>query len=455
MKERRNRGGSISFVLECGSIKLPGGRRKRIRHYFKTREEAEKEGRELRAVRREHGQKAALARVTALTGLDDCLPIFQARGLTIKDAVQLAVQPKPNATTLPVAVSPTPLDLAPAAEVPSASSDRASNEITVGQAIEELIAERVEAKKGEAPSEHEKIMRQVLRKAFRKHLDQPIREIGVPEVREALKATRTRLTRGKWLSAMNQLFSYASAEGIDYLSFNPAGAILRPPRYGPNRSGDMNEEKEEVEILNPEQITRLLHFVEQAPKYRCMVIPLCMQAFFGLRRVEVARFSALEFQKNDGFDQYSVVPKRTRSRQNRWVTKNKTFARWLERWWKPGDPIYPKSYPQLLRQIIHKLELKWTRSILRHTFASHYFRIHGEKETVREMGHALSDTTFKHYLRKVTMQDALKFWKIRPESSTVTLPSQTPVPGSERGYGETLAELLEKVARENGASEAA
>ena len=124
-----------------------------------------------------------------------------------------------------------------------------------------------------------------LRKAFREHLGNPIQRIGVAEIKEVFKATRTRQTRAKWLSAMNQLFSYASAEGINYISFNPAGAIVRPPRYRPNRSGDA--QREEVEVLNPDEVTKLLRFVERMPSCHCMVMPLCMQLFLGLRRVEV------------------------------------------------------------------------------------------------------------------------------------------------------------------------
>jgi hypothetical protein len=453
IKERRNRGGSISFVMECGFVKLPNARRKRIRLYFKTRQEAEREARKLRAVRKEHGRKAAQLRAAALKGFEECPPILHPSGLAIKEAVQLAVQPVPPTTPQPETVSSLSSSTPPAPESSLPPNADVPTEITVGEAIEELIAERVEAKKGEAPSEHEHIMRLVLRKALGVHLNAPIRTIGVKELKEALKATTTRQTRGKWLSALNQLFSYASAEGIEYISFNPAGAIVKPPRYGPHRSDD-DQDKEEVEVLAPDLVIKLLRFAEQVPKYQCMVIPLCMQLFLGLRRVEVRRFSVLEFEKHAGFDQYSVKPKRTRSRQNRWVTKNETFSRWLRRW-KPGDPIYPEDYSELLRQIIKKLGLKWTRTILRHTFASHYFQIHGEKDTAREMGHAISDTTFKHYLRKVTKHDALIFWKISPETHSIRNAAETVTLEQKRGYGETLAEALERVEKEDSSREAA
>jgi hypothetical protein len=258
IKERRNRGGSISFVMECGFVKLPNARRKRIRLYFKTRHEAEKEARKLRAVRKEHGRKAAQLRAAALKGFDECPPILHPSGLAIKEVVQLAVQLETGTTLQPVTVSSLSSSPPSAPASPAPPNADVPTEITVGETIEELIAERVEAKKGEAPSEHEHIMRLVLRKALGVHLNAPIRTIGVKELKEALKATTTRQTRGKWLSALNQLFSYASAEGIEYISFNPAGAIVKPPRYGPHRSDD-DQDKEEVEVLAPDLRYRILN----------------------------------------------------------------------------------------------------------------------------------------------------------------------------------------------------
>ena len=81
----------------------------------------------------------------------------------------------------------------------------------------------------------------------------------------------------------------------------------------------MDQHTEEVEILPLEQVIKLLRFVEQVPQYHCMVVPLALQIFCGLRRVEIKRLPLTELQKKLG-DEFSVLPKRTRSPMNRWVT---------------------------------------------------------------------------------------------------------------------------------------
>ena len=435
INERRNRGGSVSFVLECGFQPKAGGGRKRIRIYKKTQQDADNLGRELRLVRKEQGLKAAQARAAALTGLQEYLPKLHARGLTVKDAVLRALQMELDSS--PNSVSPTSEKVAmEPLTIPGRISSKSP---TVAEVIDEFIAARVEAKKGEAPSEHEEIMRLVLRKALKEYLEKPIQGIGLTEITTALRATKTRATRGNWISNLNNLFAYASAPGIDYVRFNPVPSVVKSTTYGPAGSGDMDVNVEEVVVLSLQDVIRLLRYVEQVPEYHCMVLPLALQIFYGLRRVEVRRLSRDELLRKVG-EEMSVKAKRTRSRMNRWVAVNKTIYDWITRWFREGQDIYPEKYPEILRRIVRELKLKWVRNILRHTFASNYYRVHGEAKTVEAMGHAIPDTTFKFYLRKITKADAGQFWAIQP-SAPVEIDPQNPT--QDAGFY-TLAQVLER-----------
>ena len=121
---------------------------------------------------------------------------------------------------------------------------------------------------------------------------------------------------------------------------------------------------------------------------------------------------------NSEIREYDVLAKRTRSRLNRDVVVTPAFDRWRKRYWTSDSELYPKDYPELLRQMVARLGLKWTRNTLRHTGASHFLVSFGEAATVKQLGHRDSEMLYRHYRRKVSAYEANRFWDIAPLEKT-------------------------------------
>ena len=410
---RPNASGSKSYVVDGGMIELGDGRKKRERYWFDKKKSAEEKAREMRMKRGQLGPLAAQKQAQASAQLTECLAILTASGIgSLKEAVELGAMAKAGLVptgTLPTAstatAAPTPTPIVSGESLPEGTK-------TTEEIIDEYVAARIEAKKGQAETEHEKIMLLVLKKALRPFLGRPIKVIGATEFDQLLaKGTRTRGTRSRWISTLNGLFKYASQPARGYMTHNPADAAVRAVSYEPT-GVDANTEKGPVEILSTDQFTSLLRLAESEEQFKPMIMPLAAQGLLGLRRGETRRLPS--FQLSNEIREYDVKAKRTRSRQNRDVEVNPTFDLWRKRYWTSDSELYPDNYSELLRKMVSRLKLKWTRNILRHTFASHYLVVHGENATVKQMGHRDSEMLYRHYRRKVSAYEANRYWEIAP-----------------------------------------
>ncbi|HMP75089.1 MAG TPA: hypothetical protein PKE12_02220 [Kiritimatiellia bacterium] len=73
------------------------------------------------------------------------------------------------------------------------------------------------------------------------------------------------------------------------------------------------------------------------------------------------------------------------------------------------------------RLAIRRAKLKWTRDIMRHTYASYHLARHqNAAATALQLGHH-GDTTvlFAHYRNVIRREHAATFWQLRPLSAKV------------------------------------
>jgi len=84
-------------------------------------------------------------------------------------------------------------------------------------------------------------------------------------------------------------------------------------------------------------------------------------------------------------------------------------------WWIRGHPadglVAPAGWRKRWQRLRAEAGLGSGQDLTRHTFASHFLAVHGEKETKQALGHtADSDTLFRHYRKAVTGRDGKRYF---------------------------------------------
>jgi len=172
-------------------------------------------------------------------------------------------------------------------------------------------------------------------------------------------------------------------------------------------------------ILKPEQLSSLM----AAADGRVMVPWVTLGAFAGLRPVEVARLHRedIDWSRGTIFVRPQTAKQvRGANTEGRFVTITGALRAWLEpiAAGKTG-PVIPVKSKAMLRHkgIMEKgAGVKIPADALRHSFATYRYALDGDATaTARELGHASTDITFRHYARRdVTRQDAEAWFGIRP-----------------------------------------
>lgn len=85
------------------------------------------------------------------------------------------------------------------------------------------------------------------------------------------------------------------------------------------------------------------------------------------------------------------------------------------RWWIRGHPpeglVAPAWWKVKWQAIRKEAGLGSGQDLTRHTFASHFLAVHGEKATKQALGHTEgSDTLFRHYRKAVTERDGKRYF---------------------------------------------
>lgn len=86
-----------------------------------------------------------------------------------------------------------------------------------------------------------------------------------------------------------------------------------------------------------------------------------------------------------------------------------------------GKPILPEAW-ETRYDAIRKAAKVQGQDITRHSFASCFYRLHGEHETIQAMGHTSFKTTERFYKRAVRTEDAQAYFMIAPEGVKIKPP---------------------------------
>jgi integrase len=170
--------------------------------------------------------------------------------------------------------------------------------------------------------------------------------------------------------------------------------------------------RKDPEILTAEQSAAVM----QAAVAEGCALPFALMLFAGIRpEGEISRISWSNIRK----DHIAISGEESKTTDDRHIPISANLAAWIEG--HEGEPILPTNWKRKV-QAIRKAAKIEGQDVLRHSFASMFYRLHGEHETIAAMGHTSFKTTERFYKRAVTTEEAQAFFSIAPEGVKATTP---------------------------------
>lgn len=339
---------------------------KRVRRFFKTRDEADTYLHELRIKRENLGTKAA--------GIDQKLHVM---------AIECSERLKAYGTTIAIATD---------YYVRHAEAARRSC------TVEEITDMVLTVKKADGKSHgYLKAMRAIFKRFTAAFAGRLISEITAAEIDDWLRAIPLEpLTRNNHRRVVSGLFSYAMLR--KYCAENPAILTARA-----------KVKVKPAGVLTPEETQRLLGCADANLRPA-----LAIGAFAGLRPAEIERLDWKEVHLDRRYIEITAAKSKTASR--RLVTILPNLKAWLEPAAKPGGPVYPVNGRKLTDAARKRAGLTdWPSNALRHSYASyHLAKFQDAAALALQMGHTTTGMLFAHYREVVTPESASHYWELLP-----------------------------------------
>ena len=361
IKERKNPGGKISYMVDLG---LVNGQRPR--KFFSTKAEALTYAEQCRTARKNEGRNVfdlgQKERVEAV----ECLRILEPFGKSLRDAVDFYL---PHL--------------------------KASNRTcTVGQ----LMREIGEAKKKDGKSRrYLEDLRSRLGQFSKVFGDRTVSGITSAEVASWLRDLSVgALTRNNFRRVLVTAFNFAVENG--YASANPAETAAKAKQVETN-----------VEILTVKQTVALLERAKED------ILPaIAIGAFAGLRRAEIERLDWADVKLAAGF--IEVKASKAKSARRRLIKIRPNLAAWIAPYAKQNGAVPPSTFRVRMDQARSAAGItEWPQNALRHSFASyHLAHFENAAELALELGHTNAQLIFAHYRQLVEPKDAAHYWNIMP-----------------------------------------
>ena len=155
---------------------------------------------------------------------------------------------------------------------------------------------------------------------------------------------------------------------------------------------------------------------------------LAVAIFAGLRPFELRRLTWDQVLLHDG--EIRVDGSMSKTGTPRTIHIHPTLKRWLEPY--QGRPFFPKNWRRQFTELVRTIGFgsrrdrdteasddgpklrRWVPDILRHTCASHMFRLTGRYGEVAEALGNSESIIRRHYAGRVSSEDTRTFWAITP-----------------------------------------
>ena len=232
-----------------------------------------------------------------------------------------------------------------------------------------------------------------------------------PEILEPLLLPIPAANRNAIMRYLRAVFAYGVKRS--YLATNPI-----------TRLDFTDIARKEVEILEPEQVSKLL---TDALSNDLELLPFLVFGFFSGIRPD-GELTKLEWRDVDLADRVITIRSEvSKTRRRRFPSLSENAVAWLMEYHARGGRreglIVPWGLPFLRK---HRLAnraragvTRWPQQGMRHSFCSYWLAVHKDiNQLVLLSGHDNVDTMWRSYHKGATKSEAAKFWEIRPAERT-------------------------------------
>jgi len=215
---------------------------------------------------------------------------------------------------------------------------------------------------------------------------------------ESVDSGETNVTRKHYMRHIRMFFNWCVKR--KYIRDNPTAGI------------QVQIKRNEIQILSPDEVERLLRLCET--KYPSLLGYYCLTIFGGLRPSEAERCEWADI--NFDGKQIFVKPEgKTGSRRFR-LKETDSLWIWLEhiKMKFPEQPLNPtKNHENMQKKVRQELG-KWIQDGLRHSFGTFY---HGLTRNIPEVVYVMGNSieiSKRHYVREVSVEWVKKYWDLKP-----------------------------------------
>ncbi len=373
-KTRVRRGGSWDRYY-CVVIPVLGGGR--TRRFFKFTPEGKREAEtflQISKIQQENEGTAALSipetlRIEAVK----CERLLKSVNATLTDAVQFFLKhAKPVGGTKSLA-----------------------------DAIKELLDSKRKAGRRES---YIKILGWVLNAFEHEFRSRKVNEITRHDVESWIDRIENLTTRKNRIRDLSILFEFCRRRG--YCGSNPLENIERPVVSG-----------KRPEIFSVSEAAALLTTAELHPEFE-LVPAIAIGLFTGLRMSEIKQ---LDWRNVDSEHRVVDVDESiAKTRQQRNVDMTNSLVAWLTPYAQTEGKVIPAGFRKKMERLRELAGItKWPNNGLRHSFGSyHVAHFQNPNMTALQMGHATTDTLFRHYRNyRVRKKDADAYWELSPAAA--------------------------------------
>jgi integrase len=269
---------------------------------------------------------------------------------------------------------------------------------SLADAIKELLDSKRKAGKRES---YVRILGWVLNAFEHEFQSRKANEITRHDVESWIDRTENLTTRKNRIRDLSILFEFCRRRG--YCGSNPLENIERPVVSG-----------KRPEIFTVNEAAALLTTAELHPEFE-LIPPLAIGLFAGLRMSEIKQLA----WHNVDFEHrvIDVDESIAKTRQQRNVDMSDSLVAWLTPHARTEGQVIPVGFRKKMEQLRELAGItKWPNNGLRHSFGSYHVALfQNPNMTALQMGHATTDTLFKHYRNyRVRKKDAEVYWKLAP-----------------------------------------
>ena len=361
IKERRNPGGKVSYMVDLGMVNGL-----RPRKFFPTKAEAQTYADQCRVARKNEGHSVFDLGQKERSEAIECLKLLEPFGKSLRDAVNFYL---PHL--------------------------KASNRTcTIKQLMHEVMAAKQKDGKSRRYLEDLRSRFGQFTKIFGKRTTAEITTLEVAAWLRDLSVGA--LTRNNFRRVLVTAFNFALENG--YTATNPA-----------EKTAKAKQVETTVGVLTVKQTAILLENAKED------ILPaIAIAAFAGLRRAEIERLDWSDVKLSAGY--IEVKASKAKSARRRLIKIRPNLAAWLTPHVKQNGAVPPTNFRVRMDEARSAAKIvDWPQNALRHSYASYNLGHFGNAaDLALELGHTNAQLIFAHYRQLVEPADAARYWKIMP-----------------------------------------